>query len=345
MMRKHTHNAVEKMIDLWSNRLFRPSLLSLVACLLVTLPTHAGLLVDFNLEIERHQDLTGGYYFYGASPAIFFSPVPSTTNSVVSPDGQMFGEVWAGDSNQDDMNGEFFSSLDQLIYACTNGLWTIYINKDGPGEQQFHFRVSINGLTDNLFTPINILLPTNNAVNVATNTSFQWSGPASFSNLNVEAFQEFPPYAVVGSAFLPVSATNWPSPPALPYGTNMFYVEYALLGCPDVSFTTPVDASQNPVSSWISGAVLYSDISMSFVVGAPAPLPVQLTASLCQTNSGSFQLGFQTLSGRPENIQTRTNLTVGAWMDMTNFTGDGSVRQFSFPVSNTPAKYFRVVTQ
>jgi hypothetical protein len=335
------------MITLLSNRLFRPGLLSLAACFLAAVPARAGLSVTFNLEIERYQDLTGGYYFYAASPDIgFVNPVPVTTNSVVSPDGQMSGEVWPGYSYQNiNPNTEYFSSLDQMIYACTNGQWTLYINRGDPSEQIFHFTVSINGLTTNLFTPINILVPVNNAVNVATNTPFQWSGPANFSSLNVEASQEFPPYAVAGSAFLPVSATNWPSPPVLPYGTNIFYVEYALVGFPNVSFTTPVDAGQNPVSSWSSGAVLYSDISMSFVVGAPAPLPVQLTVSRPQPGGGSFQLGFQTQAGRPETIQVRTNLAAGVWMDVTNFIGNGSIRQFTFPTTNAPWEYFRVVTQ
>jgi hypothetical protein len=188
-------------------------------------------------------------------------------------------------------------------------------------------------------------VPTNYAVNVATNTPFQWSGPANFSSLYVTAYQKFPSYAVAGSAFLPVSATNWPSPPALPYGTNIIYVEYTLFNSPNVSFTTPVDAGLNPVSSWNPAAFLYSDIFMSFVVGAPAPLPVQLTVPRPQPSGGSFQLGFQTLAGRPETIQVRTNLTAGVWMDVTNFIGDGSPWQFTFPTTNAPVEYFRVLTQ
>lgn len=337
---------ISNKIALLSNRLFRPGLLLLDLCCLAVLPARAALSVTVNLEIERYQDLTGGYCVYEASPEIVsISPPPVTTNSVVSPDGRMFGEVWPGDSYQDDMNGEFFDSLDQLISACTTGQWTLNINKGNPGEQTFHFTVSINGLTASLFTPINILVPTNNAVNVANNTPFQWCGPANFSMLNVQARQEFPPYAVVSSAFLPVNATNWPLPPALPYGTNIFYVEYALLDFPNASFTTPVDASQNPVPSWSAGAVLYSTISMSFVVGAPEPLPVQLTVSPRQTSGGSFQLGFQTLAGRPETVQVRTNLAAGVWMDVTNFTGNGSVRQFIFATTNAPAQYFRAITR
>jgi hypothetical protein len=334
------------MITLLSNRLLCFGLFSLAACFLAALPARAELSVNINLQISRYQDLTGGYYGYKAFPDFgSISPVPVTTDSVVSPDGQMFSEVLSGDSSQPNGNAEFFSSLDQLIYACTNGQWTLNINKGDPGEQIFHFRIFINGLTTNLFTPINILVPTNNAVNVATNTPFQWSGPANFSSLYVTAYQKFPSYAVAGSAFLPVSATNWPSPPALPYGTNIIYVEYTLFNSPNVSFTTPVDAGLNPVSSWNPAAFLYSDIFMSFVVGAPAPLPVQLTVPRPQPSGGSFQLGFQTLAGRPETIQVRTNLTAGVWMDVTNFIGDGSPWQFTFPTTNAPVEYFRVLTQ
>jgi hypothetical protein len=32
-------------------------------------------------------------------------------------------------------------------------------------------------------------------------------------------------------------------------------------------------------------------------------------------------------------------------MNVSNFIGDGSVQQFSFPTTNAPGEYFRVITQ
>jgi hypothetical protein len=189
------------------------------------------------------------------------------------------------------------------------------------------------------------VVPAAGAVNVATNTPFQWFGPTNFSSVLVEAYQQIPSFTFEGDAFLPGSATNWPSPPPLLYGTNEFLVEYNSYDVTNVTFTTPVDGSLNPVSSWSAGAGLTSYLYASFVVGAPAPLPVQLTAPPQQTSPGNFQFGFQTLAGRPETIQVRTNLMSGVWTDVTNFIGDGSVQQFTFPTTNAPGKFFRVITQ
>ena len=82
---------------------------------------------------------------------------------------------------------------------------------------------------------------------------------------------------------------------------------------------------------------------ISFVVGAPAPLPVLLT-NLARVG-GNLQFSFQTLAGRPHTIQSRTNLVVGSWVNLTNFIGDGSLKQFVFPATNPPVRFFRVQTQ
>ena len=187
-------------------------------------------------------------------------------------------------------------------------------------------------------------MPTNNAVNVATNTPFQWSGPANASYVIVEAFQ-IPSYTLIGYADLSGSATTWPSPPAMPYGTNLLSDIYGFTASTNITFTTPVDDDLNPVSSWNPSVYLYSLTDSSFVVGAPAPLPVQISGAQQQTSGGNFQFSFQTLAGRPHTIQVRTNLIGGAWVDVTNFIGDGSTQQFTYPTTNTPGGYFRVITQ
>ena len=299
---------------------------------------------SFNLQIQRYQDFTYGYTNYDASPLIsFVDPAPVTTNIVVSPDGFMFSEVWTGDSYQDNGSGEGFSSLDDLIYACTNGQWTLYVNKGDPSQQVFHFNVSVNGLTTNLLGPVNILVPTANATGVATNSPIQWSGPTNYSSEFVEAYQFYPTFAWDGYTSLPSNATNWPSPPALLHGTNYLFVQFASNNFPNVTFTTPVNGSLNTVSNWNTEVDLYSEASMSFVVGGSGPLPALLIPSLQQAG-GNFQLSFQTQDGRPETIQTTTNLTSG-WIDVSNFTGDGSIRQFTFPTTNSLDEYFRVMTQ
>jgi len=106
--------------------------------------------------------------------------------------------------------------------------------------------------------------------------------------------------------------------------------------------TTPTNAISDTVSNWTSDCVVVTRRSNTFVVGAPAPLPVQVFAP-SQSGNGTFQFGFQTVAGRPETIQISTNMTV--WTDLTNFIGDGSVHQFQFSTTNAPGAFFRVLTQ
>ena len=61
--------------------------------------------------------------------------------------------------------------------------------------------------------------------------------------------------------------------------------------------------------------------------------------------AGSFEFSFQTLSGHSHTIQSTTNLLTGSWKNLTNFSGDGTVRQFSFPATNSSEQFFRVETQ
>lgn len=316
-----------------------------VSVVATTAPPPAPVSVSFNLQIERFQDLTygSGYTTYQVYPDItFVDPVPVATDMIVSPDGFMSSAVWLGDASQDAQTPEGFNSLDDLIYACTNGQWTLYINQGDPSEQVFHFNVAISGLTTNNLSAVNILVPAPNAVNVATNSPFQWSGPTNYSSVLVEAYQNYPVSALDGYAYLASDATNWPAPPALFYGTNYVYVSCSSNSFPNVTFTTPVDAGLNPVATWSTEADLNSSGYALFVVGAPAPLPVRLAA---QPAGGSFQFSFQTLAGRPHTIQTRTNLAVGAWLNATNFIGDGSVQHFTFTKTNAATEFFRVETQ
>ena len=227
-------------------------------------------------------------------------------------------------------------SLADVINEFTNGSWTIYINQSSPTQQVYTFQASISGLDTNLLSAVKVFYPTNGAVNVATNPVFYWNGPSNYSTLLVDLLSG----PVAG---LPVTATNWPSAPTLNYGPDRFDVNYTSNNFPGVTFTMPVDASSNAVRTWTTTVNLSSEAFNNFVVGAPAPLPVLLT-NLSRAG-GRLQFSFQTLAGRPHTIQARTNLTAGAWINLTNFVGDGSNKQFTFPATNPPTQFFRVNTQ
>jgi hypothetical protein len=291
--------------------------------------------VDVSLQFgfSRSQDPNWGE-IYGASVSFnSVNPAPTTTNSVHSPNDYFSTEQYPGGGSG---SGAVLYSLDDVLNEFTNGLWTIYINQNSPTQQVYTFRVSINGLDTNLLQAVRVFSPTNGAVNVATNPVFYWAGLTNYSTLEVGLFSG----AVV---YPPVTDTNWPSAPALNYGSDIFYVDYTSNNFPGITFTTPVDASSNPVRTWTASANLSSEAFEGFVVGAPAPLPVLIT-NLMQ-NGGNLQFSFQTLAGRPHIIEARTNLTDGIWVPLTNFVGDGSLKQFTFPATNPPIEFFRVNTQ
>jgi hypothetical protein len=290
--------------------------------------------VCLQLTIVRSQDPNIGEYFSAGVLFNSVNPAPTTTNSVHSPHDFYSAEQYPSG------NGAIFntisSSLDDVLHECTNGLWKIYINQNSPTQQVYSFQVSISGLDTNLLQAVTVFSPTNGAVNVATNPMFYWAGPTNFSTLQIELLSG-------PVAFPPVTATNWPSPPTLNYGSDRFDVDYNSTNFPGVTFTTPVDASSNPVRTWTTTVILVSESFNNFVVGAPAPLPVLIT-NLTQT-SGNLQFSFETLAGRPHIIEARTNLATGIWVPLTNFIGDGSLKQFTLPATNPPIQFFRVNTQ
>jgi hypothetical protein len=120
-------------------------------------------------------------------------------------------------------------------------------------------------------------------------------------------------------------------------------VSYNSNNFPGVTFTTPVDVYSNPIETWNTTVTLNSVVFQPFVVGAPAPLPVLLTN--LTRSGGNLAFSFETLAGRPHTVQSRTNLTGGTWINLTNFVGDGSLKQLAFPATNPPVQFFRVLTQ
>ncbi|HEY3931940.1 MAG TPA: LamG domain-containing protein [Verrucomicrobiae bacterium] len=289
--------------------------------------------VDLQFVIYRSQDPNFGEYYSAGVSFNSVNPAPTTTNSVQSPNNYFNAETYPSGGSS---SSAILGSLSDVINEFTNGSWIISINQGSPTQQVYSFQVSISGLDTNLLKAVKVFYPTNGSVNVSTNPVYYWTGLTNYSTLVVDLLSG--PYAS-----LPITATNWLSAPILSYGSNRFDVNYTSNNFPGVTFTTPADASSNPVRTWATTVNLASESFNNFVVGAPAPLPVLLT-NLTRV-SGNLQFSFQTLAGRPHTIQSRTNLTHGAWINLTNFTGDGSLKQFTFPATNPPVQFFRVNTQ
>jgi hypothetical protein len=286
--------------------------------------------VSLELNIYRNHDPVAGDTYTAYPWFESFSPALITSNTVQSPDGYFQG---ASDSSGGGASSYGLTSLDDVIHECTNGLWTLYINQGDPSQQKFTFSVSVTGLTTNLLTPVEILVPTNGAMAVAPNTPIQWIGPADFSSLSVSK-QNADGSDNVGAS-LPVAATSWPSPPPLDFGTNQVYITYVSNGFPGVTFTTPANASMNPMASWSTTVDLYSTATSQFIIGPTVTLTNLLR------NGTNFQFSYLSLSNFTASVQSTTNLASTNWTPYTNITGDGTLKTVQVPATNK-AQFFRI---
>jgi hypothetical protein len=277
--------------------------------------------VDVNLQFYfiRSQDPNLGE-IYGASVSFnSVSPAPTTTNSVHSPNDYFSTEQYPGGGSG---SGAILNSLGDVLNEFTNGLWKIYINQDSPTQQVYSFQVSISGLDTNLLRAVRILSPTNGAVDVLANVPFYWNGPTNFSSLSLDLA------GVVEGLSLPINATNWAAAPTLSNGNQFFDLNYVSNNFPGVTFTTPVDASSNPVRTWSTAVGLSSEAFSLFFVG---PNPTQLINA--QRAGTNFQFSFLSQASVTNSVQYRTNLVLGNWLTYSNVTGDGSLKTIPIPIA------------
>ncbi len=275
--------------------------------------------VSLQLTFVRSQDPNLGEYFGAGVSFNSVNPAPTTTNSVHSPNDYFSTMQYPGGGSG---SGAILSSLSDVINEFTNGLWKIYINQGSPTQQVYSFQVSISGLDTNLLQAVRILSPTNGAVNVPANVPFYWTGPTNFSSLSLDLA------GVVEGLSLPINATNWAAAPTLSNGNQFFDLNYNSNNFPGVTFTTPVDASANPVRTWSTAVTLSSEAFSLFFVG-PNPT-LLINAQQAGTN---FQFSFLSQTGVTNSVQYRTNLVLGNWLTYSNVTGDGSLKTIHIPVS------------
>jgi hypothetical protein len=298
-------------------------------------PDLSTVYMNMRLRIQRGRNAAGDFGFFALPFIQSHYPSPQSNHRIESPGGAFSGDV----------NGSgaiIFSSLESLIEECTNGQWSLWFNKDTIAERFYTFQVTINGLDTNVLGPVTIFSPANDATNVTTTPVFHWNGPANFPSVFLKVFQ--PGLGGESSLTLPGTATNWPSPPTLSPDTNRFEVEYSSNDFAGVTFTTPVNLAMEPLAGWLANADLRSGAASVFTVqGVPPVQPAQIT-NVVRT-PGNIGFGFNTSNGPIYRIQARTNLIIGTWLELTNFPGDGTLKQFTFPTTNPPVRFFRVVME
>lgn len=295
-----------------------------------TVSTNIQIALDFNVTRDTSTVGAEGFYCFPSFSSI--SPPPITTYEVHSPNNISSGALFSSSASA-------LPSLGSLLNEITNGLWTIYINKNHPSERQFHFQVSSAGVTTNLLKKVTIQSPANGST-VGLVPTLSWSGATGMSYLfgSVIFTNSF-----VQSTNLAITATNWFLPAPLPLGTNTLYVSYGIFNATNFTFTTPVDSNSVTFFSWNTQAGLRSQASSEFVVTANGISPVQLINS--QRTNSTFRFQFLSQSGKTNTVQSRTNLSLGTWVNRTNVLGDGSTKTISLPVSSAPTEFFRVSTQ
>jgi hypothetical protein len=113
---------------------------------------------------------------------------------------------------------------------------------------------------------------------------------------------------------------------------------FEILSC--VSFSGTFSSTNVPAGMTVSylpnnlGLTEYVDLVVTGTVPAQIECP-----RLSNTN---FTFKFGTANGQSYTVQQSTNLATAAWIFYTNITGNGSIYQFSTPVSNIPRRFFRV---
>jgi hypothetical protein len=237
-------------------------LLILAACLWFAPAARAGLTLEMN--VIRYDQY--GYEFYPylntntAPPSVPFGNYYVTSLDAPTNGASAFYQYTTNGFNQSGGITWGYGDFNSMRHELTNGNWAIFVT-NSVTTNVYHFTVTAN-ISSNDLPVVAITFPTNGAVNVTNQPTFTWQGPTNYTDLVV--------YEYNGSAFLPVTQTNWPSPKVLYQGINSFTAHYDSNSTTAVVSSVPTNAS-GPISSWVSTAHLQDYVSSQFTVGTVDP--------------------------------------------------------------------------
>ena len=244
---------------------------------------HAGLTVDIHLYHDNY-----GYYFYPWLNTNTNTPdFPTGNYMIASPQIPTNGSQLQYQATNNTLNyitggGNYYYDFNLYLQGITNGLWSIWVT-NGALTTQYQFRVTVTGLTSNIFGAYaSITFPTNNQLNVPSVPTFTWTGPANWAGtLNVQDnfVDTNGNYNYVDSASLTPSATSWTPSVSLPNGTNNFSVNYNSNLTATVIASIPTNNAGQAISGWVSSAEMETSPSILFIAGLPAnPFDAYLVA-------------------------------------------------------------------
>lgn len=262
----------------------------LAALVLTPLCSRAGLTVSINIYHTQY-----GYYTYPFLSTNNTPPNFPTGNYLIhtpnypATGSQLTYTAAPGSFDGTGGGGAYFPDYAALMNDLTNGFWSIWVTNGGT--TQYKFKVTVTGLTSNIFgaAPI-VTFPLTDAQNVPEDSTFTWTGPANWAG-NVFVVDDFidsnGDYNYVDSASLPPNSTSWTPSVPLPAGTNSFRVDYNSNVTAMVVASTPTNSSGTAISGWISTANLSGNAWSDFVVGAGNPINQFLVGRYNFENPGS----------------------------------------------------------
>jgi len=132
------------------------------------------------------------------------------------------------------------------------------------------------------------------------------------------------------------------------------YNEVTLAGTLDVEiahgYAPPVGATFPFLTSYqrngtFNNVILPQGFTLNYTPGGATlvvtnAVPVEILSPALA--GGQLQFGFNTVAGRSYALQYKNDLSSGAWMFLTNFTGTGSAWQFTAPASPSGNQFYRV---
>jgi len=258
----------------------------------------AAVLVSFvvqaqtNVNVQINLWRAYGTYFASANLTVT-NPAAATHHRVESPNGLIYRNV--GNDNDASFPNLSYSAL---IDECTNGLWKFTFNVGDASELEYHFALSLGGISGSLFGDIDVLDPFAGE-SVATNQPLiSWSNTSMLPSLFITVSEYDFPYAPGDSAFLPPSTTNWT--PTIPLSGSHYdiYLSASSNNFAGASFSTPTNTvNGGTLPGWMAAANLISYTYSDFYIsGGGSPLGDAVDApELTWTTGGDWDWIPQTL--------------------------------------------------
>ena len=182
--------------------------------------------------------------------------------------------------------------IGSAVNAATNGAWTLTVNKGDVSQKQYTFTVTTTGLllNDTNLPVVQITMPVDGNPAVSTNSAFAWTGPATWTELDLD--DHSPDYSFYASDSPSPATTNWSAAP-LPLGTNLLEVTYKTNAAAWITISTPLDSLSNPFTNWVGGAKLVDYAQSRFITSTNSPAVTvghTLIAHYAFDNSGNLGL-------------------------------------------------------